>query len=280
MQKKYSLLALAFVLILGTIVASLPIRPAKAIGPGEVRFYIWNPARGDNIYDGTDVFPPPLFVEVWIESDAAWDYTDLGIVGWGLSVRVDPRALRILTAEKIPGQGGFLEDFLVRYYLHYTYSTKLYKPIGLPNLDPDGGEMIDVSEFIDGYETLGLGAGGGPIPLMRFVFVGLNATLASPIDLAGRWNAALQTIEVTAFYTTPDGVDHYVDVLDDGHYVAPTPNTMWFDAPPGGYDPANPIGPDWHELLPAYSSWWSLDDWTDNGDGVLSASDQIYMWRV
>jgi hypothetical protein len=63
--------------------------------------------------------------------------------------------------------------------------------------------------------------------------------------------------------------------MDDGYYLAETPDTMMFDS--GGYDPADPLYSDWHELWPQYCDDWTLESWVDNGDGVLSASDQIDM---
>ena len=40
---------------------------------------------------------------------------------------------------------------------------------------------------------------------------------------------------------------------------------------------AYPISTWWHEIYPEYSQWWHLTSWEDNGDGLLSPSDQIDM---
>jgi len=275
MQKKYSLLALAFALILGTIVASLPIRTAKApIGPGEVRFYVV-PSIVPSETAGT-----MIIVEVWIESDIAWDDTSEGIVGWGLSVRVDPRALEVMSAAKIFGGGGFLEDFLARYMydIFEGYTTSLL----VGPIDKDTGTILDIAEYIVGYETLGVGGGGGPTKLMRIIFKSRSDVIPSVIDIFGIRVPPI--IEFTALYTTPDGVDHYVDVLDDGYYIAQTLTTMYFDSDTGWTPSTSPLGWDWEELSPGPptnppgNDWWSLDNWIDNDfDSVLSIGDQIYM---
>jgi len=264
MQKRYGLLLLAFALILGPTLASLP--PAKAaIGPGEVRFYVV-PTITTAKSAGT-----MFLIEVWVESEPAWDNNPEGIIGYALSVRVDPTALEVMTAGKIPGMGGFLEDFLIRYFYDWEgYTTSfLVGPI-----DKDTGTIIDVSEYIMGYSTLGLGAGGGPIKLMRFMFRSRSDVIPSVIDIFGRY-----VTEISATYTTPDGEDHYVDILDDGYYIATTPKKIMLDAG-GAYDPADPMFSDWHELWPDYSHWWTLESWVDNGDGVLSESDQIDMDNI
>ena len=177
-----------------------------------------------------------------------------------------------MTAGKIPGLGGFLEDFLIRYFYDWEgYTTSfLVGPI-----DKDAGTITDCSEYIMGYSTLGLGAGGGPIKLMRFMFRSRSDVIPTVMDLFGRY-----VTEISATYTTPDGTDHFVDILEDGFYIEDTHTTqMFFDASPG-YDPADPLHSDWHELYPEYCEWWTLESWVDNGDGILSASDQIDMDNI
>ncbi|MFQ5822293.1 MAG: hypothetical protein ACE5I5_20145 [Candidatus Heimdallarchaeota archaeon] len=272
MQKRYGLLILVFALIFGTTVASLPRAVKAPIGPNEVRFYVVptiTPASPAGAY---------VVVEVWVESEPGWDNTPEGIVGYALSARVDPRALEIMTAGKIPGAAGFLEDFLARYFYDFMgYTTAfLVGPI-----DKDTGTITDCSEYIMGYSTLGVGAGGGPIKLMRFLFKSRSDVIPSVIDLFGRY-----VTELSATYTTPDGLDHYVDIMEDGYYIADTSTspyeTMYFDSSPAwASDPfMNVTGTDWHELWPQYCDWWTLEGWIDNGDGVLSASDQIYMINI
>jgi len=267
MQKRYCLLILAFAILLGTTVASLPIQPVKA--QDTVRFYV-----SPTIYPATSV-GGYVDVEVWIDSPSAGDDAAIGIVGWALSVRVDPRALRVDGGAKIPGSAGFLEAFLSRYnYARAGYSTSFL----VGETDPETGTTFDVSEYIMAYETLGKGGGGGPTKLCVLYFTSRSDEIASPIDIFGI--QAPPIVEVVAMYTTPDGVDHYVDVLDDGYYIAQTPGRIFFDSSQAwASDPTmDPIGTDWHELWPVGCQWWTLESWNDiDGDSVLSVSDEVDM---
>jgi hypothetical protein len=44
-------------------------------------------------------------------------------------------------------------------------------------------------------------------------------------------------------------------------------------------DLAHPLGTQWHELYPVFCTNYTLTSWEDNGDGVLSPSDQIDMYQ-
>jgi hypothetical protein len=76
-------------------------------------------------------------------------------------------------------------------------------------------------------------------------------------------------------YRTGDGFWHRAEVVDDGYYGAPPPTFVSETADP--FDPTDPIGSRWHELHPNYCNYMTLESWFDNGDQVLSASDQIDM---
>ncbi len=66
----------------------------------------------------------------------------------------------------------------------------------------------------------------------------------------------------------------------DGHYNMP-PNGYLFETPEGGTFPTgDPSFTDWHELEPVFCQNWTLESWLDNGDGHLSPSDQIDMFRI
>ncbi len=47
-----------------------------------------------------------------------------------------------------------------------------------------------------------------------------------------------------------------------------------------GFDPTDPLYSDWHELWPTYCDDWTLESYFDNGDTVLSESDQIDMDNI
>jgi hypothetical protein len=126
------------------------------------------------------------------------------------------------------------------------------------------------------------GAGGNPFwggntaALCKLEFITVSETLESLIDLMGPGNATEQVVDgldVSCKYTDAAGNVYTVEP-DDGYYVAEV-DTMYFDSTGAGYDPASPIGSDWHELAPIHCQWWTLESWDDNGDGVLDESDQI-----
>ncbi len=52
----------------------------------------------------------------------------------------------------------------------------------------------------------------------------------------------------------------------------------YYDATNGIIDLANPVGTEWHELYPNYCLRpFTLSEWKDNGDGILSPCDTIVM---
>jgi hypothetical protein len=80
-------------------------------------------------------------------------------------------------------------------------------------------------------------------------------------------------------YRGADGVWRSPDVVEDGYYgntpYNPPPSYMSYQGSlyPGG----DPTGTRWHEIHPNYCHYYDLVGWTDNGDGDLTASDQIDM---
>ena len=259
MQRKYSILLLATTMMLGALTAA--ITPVNA--QETVRFYVSPETPIAAVTPGGYVN-----YEVWVESPPEWDDTASGIAGWALSVRGDPRALEPFGAGKIGGMGGFLENFLVTYGYDWDYVTSFYTG----ESSAETCTFFDISEQIAGYGTLGKGAGGSG-RLFRGRFKSRSDVLPSVIDIFGPPRPPI--VEIHAQYLTTDGVWHDVDVEDDGAYIAQTPATYYFDALGVGFDPSSPMYTDWHELWPAMSNEWSLESWVDNGDTVLSESDQI-----
>jgi hypothetical protein len=261
---KKHLLILAAILVIGAITAALP--PAKA---QFVRFYISDGV--DNIYAYTAVGGTRI-IEVWVESPPEWENTPSGIVGYALSIRIDPRILEPLGASKTATGGGLLETFLVNFgYDIEGYTTSfLVGPADKPT-----GTIFDASEYIGGYSTLGVGAGGGPTKLMRFTFRSKSNTVPSMLDLCGRPVSGI--LEANAIYTTPDGVDHYVDLMGDGFYGASITDEFNMDLT-STIDLANPVGSAFSETWPVGSRMYSINGWTDtNATGGLNSGDSISM---
>jgi len=282
MRKKYCLLVLlAFVSMLGTIATYLP-PPVKA--QEDVRFYV-DPL----IYAGLPPpppFPPPqpnLEVKVMIESPYTWMGTADGITSFMVSVRVDPRALKV--ADIVPGAYG--EDFMDMYavylqYLGYDVSTAQ----GPPAKDVASGTMSGYANGLTGPDwdpVLG-GAGGDAFyaddvaVLCVIKFITVSATQPSVIDLMGPGISTEQIvkgIEVSCKYKNAQG-DTVVVEPEDGYYVAETPDIMFVDL----NQTASVIGSLWHELQPEHCQEWEINDHTDtDGDGALDESEQIGMTR-
>ena len=59
-----------------------------------------------------------------------------------------------------------------------------------------------------------------------------------------------------------------------------TPIHMYFTGPPEANLSYEPVCTNWHELHPNYCQMWHLTGWEDNGDGLLSPSDQINMTNI
>jgi hypothetical protein len=254
LQRKYYLFVLAITLLCGAFAAvTTPVEAST------VRFYVYPETPIAAVLPGGYVA-----YEVRIESPPEWENTTQGIVGWALSMRGDPRALEPFGAGKIGGMAGFLEDFLVTWGYDWDYVTGFYSGAS----SAETCTFFDISEQIQGYGTLGVGAGGSG-RLFRGRFKSRSDVIASVIDVFGPPTSMLQ-----AQYLTVDGVWHDADVVDDGYYIAETPATYYFDSS-AGYDPTSPMYTDWHELWPVLCNWWSLESWEDNTDGSLSESDQI-----
>jgi hypothetical protein len=261
---KKHLLILVAILVVGAVTAALP--PAKA---QFVRFYISDGV--DNIY-AYGAVGTTRTIEVWVESPPEWADTPSGIVGYALSIRVDPTILEPLGAAKTASGGGLLETFLVDFgYDLEGYTTSfLVGPADKPT-----GTIFDASEYIGGYSTLGVGAGGGPTKLMRFTFRSKSDAVPSMLDICGRPIAGL--LEANAIYTTPDGADHYVDIMDDGYYGAQITDEFGMDLT-STLDPVDPVGSTWVEKWPndSDSRAYTINGWTDtNATGALNSGDKI-----
>jgi len=243
--------------------------PVQSYNPStDVRIYVDMSPNG--YVAGKVPGPPPgglVFVNLYIDSPAAWDITDQGIVQWAISCKVDPDVLMPLGASGA-GAGYFLYEFLVRsYYIYYGFSTSLIPPIA----DPAAGTLEWATEGILGPSPIPVGSGGSG-KLVTLTFASKSETAYSPIDL-------FYEVDVDAWYwqawDTAAENPIPVDVVFDGHYNLP-PGGHTMDAM-GFFPPPAPIGSDWHELEPNFSTEWSMESWEDNGDGLLSASDQVDM---
>lgn len=196
-------------------VLNVPVRSHTDPTP-YVKVWLRDPVDGDNIFD-VKPYPTPTFVEVWIDTPLEWRDTPSGIVGWTVSLQVDPTIVEPLSALQWPDtdfdgtSNGFLGWFLSEYgYNWMGYSVAFL----VGGIDKSAGIIREAAEAILGFETLGKGAGGGPYPLMKFVI----RTNASVTDITTAYSPL--TI-FDAYFTTVDGVKHPVDIVEGGHYGSP-----------------------------------------------------------
>lgn len=232
-----------------------------------VRIYIWD-GVSTNVFPLV-AYPGNFYVYAYIDAPASWYNTASGIVGVTASFRVDPNQLELLTSTAMPDMDfegwpdSFLGDFIEdNFYTQSTFFTG-------GTIDKSTGTISATADIILGFSTLGVGAGAGPKPLWRWRMRTWSGVTPS--------YSALNIFD--AYYTTVDGVKHPIDIVDNGHYGTPpqqyTMSYMGSLLPPG-----DPTSTDWHELYPVYSNEWHLTSWVDNGDGDLSASDQIDMTQM
>jgi len=171
------------------------------------------------------------------------------------------------------------------YYLLLTFDTTILTPTSAMIYDPfhytapAQPELNDTEGWVILQQAMPLGESvgfTGSEPVARIYFT---------VDQWG--NSELNIIDSTEFAqrTWPPGVSEskvkniYAQVvtatINDGSVSAP--RYLSFN---GGILPhRNPtlLPNTWHELYPGYSRTWTLKSWVDNGDGYLSASDQIDM---
>ncbi|RLI44156.1 hypothetical protein DRO69_07995, partial [Candidatus Bathyarchaeota archaeon] len=161
-------------------------------------------------------------------------------------------------------------------YVMYDYDQLLGSPNPpalLPGTAyPTTGYWDEITEVFVPLPSTGFGDYmtndyyGGPAPLVTIEVTSKNDTQGSLIDL------------LDVKWLDGNNVWHDVDVVVDGYYGTPPAEPSYSSAIGSGpieIDLTNPIGTTWHELYPHYSNILTLTSWEDNGDGVLSASDQI-----
>jgi len=187
-------------LLISMLLASFETREASA-SPA-VRIYVDMPPQG--YIPGIPV-DQILKVTIYIESPPEWENTADGIVGWAFFVHVDPEVLEPITV-KSATNGYFLYDFA---YDQWYWTAILF------GMDKEAGIFIDISEFIMGYETLGVGAGGDG-KLCELWFKSKSQTAYTPIDIYHWMPDGLRQ----PYYWTPDGLPHPCDIVEDGYYNA------------------------------------------------------------
>jgi len=241
-KRNLILIYLIVSILFSLTMVSVPV-PVQS-SPSPVTVYVNMPAEGyiPGVPSGNSTN-----VEVWIDSPSEWTNTSDGIVGWAISVHVDPAVLQ--PQDVTGGSSGFwLYDFCVDH--NYSDNWPLGPYIGGTN----SSDFEDVAEFISNWEPLGVGAGGNG-KLCNLTFLSLSETAHSKIDL------------YEVYYFTAAGM-FAADIVVDGHYNQPV--TVYVNMPAEGYIPGVPSGNSTNVEVWIDSS----SEWTNTSDGIVGWS----MW--
>jgi hypothetical protein len=259
MRGKKNLLLVVSLLFLFAL--TLSILPLTAAPPATyVKVYVYQPGG----YLPFQPIDTKFTFYVYIETLGFSDGTTGGIIQWKMDMRVDPNVLNIDTTTS-----GFPPSYAAKFSAgpgHFLYEFANLMAYPAPSFfpgtnDPATGYQDEIAETgIPSYE---FGAGdymSGTYPkLMTVEITSKSNTQPCLIDL------------IDVMYRTGDLVWHYAEYVEDGYYGQP-PTYLSSTAP---FDPLDPVGSTWHELYPYYCNNLIMTSHTDNGDGVLSASDQV-----
>ncbi len=193
-----------------------------------------------------DVGTPDSFFDVYV----AGLTPPPGLWGWQVTILFDPAEIQILDFD----------------YFSYWPLT-LAQPYLIDNVN--GAMSLSFSSFFGDS----VGFEGTNMPLCRVYF--------APLGGGGGGTK----LDMVPTYTDPDTSLVYVTefAFTDASSLTPTlydgwvGNRRYMSYTLGMLPPGDPTGTNWHEEYPTYSTPWTLTSWLDNGDGYLSASDQIDM---
>jgi len=252
MRKKNCLIALLILAFpLSMALASVPVQASPT-----TKFYVAMPPEG--------YFPgqaPGGFVQVDVMIE-----TSENVLAWTFDLSWNPAALYLgyWVGFPPPGywlyslEGGFLSGWCTAN--SWTPGTTYLEG----TIDQEAGIITATSCGVNSWTELPPELPGptGTGVLVTFYFTTMSATEPSWINITkAEYGTKVATYNVD--YTLPG-------------FYNPPPGTTAFDAL-GMYNPASPIGSDWHELWPTYCQTYSMESFEDNGDGELSPSDQIDM---
>jgi hypothetical protein len=248
-KKHMLLLAIIPIFLLSLIATTIPVQAAL-------------PAPSVKIYTSLPVYPfvapgGRFNIDIIIETNGLPDDSAQGIIGWGLLLRVDPAVLRVGRVLS-SNYGYFLYEFADWYWYPY--------PSLVSSLNATKGEASASEQFL-GTIYGGAGDPWSGLKLLTLQVQSLSDTKCCLIDI------------VKGDYQTYDGKWHPFDIMVDGQYGEPIgePCITYLSNQDAALNLQDPIGSTWHELWPNYCNTMTLTSWDDNGDGVLSASDQIDM---
>ena len=142
-------------------------------------------------------------VSVWIEN--AWD-----MVGWAMSVHVDPNVLEVMGAS----EGPFIGDFVAAWNAEHPQDQISYDFYAYDELNKTTGYIIDTDCMIIGSGKIPVGeAANGTGMLCQYWFKSKNLTAYSLIDL----------FDVRVYDHTQQ---LYIENVWDGYYNEPPPGAI------------------------------------------------------
>ncbi len=266
MRKKYYLSLLTIPIIAFSLaLMSMPV----TAGDGDVTFDITAYFYATSgIIPGVDpdtTLPPYygwVLVDVYVDASALTPST--GMHGWGLLVTVDPA---VLTPQMAAGgsSGYFLYDWSFTNHPPPPFPPGAPMPYPPSFVSSVGADYIEAGEFYLPLPPDGA-TGVGKLCSLYFTSNSLTDYTELTIDVAN------------SGYQDTSGEKYLINPVD-GHYNTPQ-DAMFLEQYQGSTWPTgDPTGSDWHELEPVYCTDWTMESFNDNGDGVLSPSDQVDMMR-
>jgi len=262
--KKYLLLAVSLLFLFAITLSILPLTAAPPTT--YVKVYVDQPL-------GYLPFAAPgtkFTFYINIETLGFADGTAGGIIQWKMDVRVDPNVLDIDTTVGTPPP--FPPPQNCKFYTaadHFLSTFASMMGYGVPTLflgtnDPAAGYQDEISET--GIPSYATGAGD---------YVSSIAPKLLTVDITSKSDTQPCRIDlIDVMYRTGDGLWHYAEYVEDGYY-GQAEHTPTYLSSTASFDPASPIDSTWHELYPYYCNDLIMTSHTDNGDGTLSASDQV-----
>lgn len=234
--------------------------PAR-IRAGQAHGLVMSPGEVESRNEGGD-FPAESFFDIYVEAD-------LPCVGTAIA------GVTVYNQAPLLVKHDYLEGFPPT--VVYTHEETGAVPVYFKFDDPSVNEYWLAGDLFGWLVLSGHGIGPDPWDWHEFWKETIRVPVMEIIDGVS-----------CCVGTPPKGpCDYVADMPTEeccealGGFVVGG-QLMYLDLP--GSDPNVPItdpnGLPWHELHPNYCTNWESNRWHDNGDGVLSVSDFVYLRRV
>jgi hypothetical protein len=134
------------------------------------------------------------------------------------------------------------------------------------------------------YLELGIGPVDDPIPPNGADWHELYPTFCTIHTQEGYGDNGDGEVSVCDMITL-SGVLYHIEWVGPTYFLYNTVTGDVMFAEPTNPDPGgNPTGETWHEIAPEFCTEWTVDDWEDNGDGIVSQCDIVWIggepWHI